>query len=101
MSTYLIVQANIKNREQYNQIIDEAIPIFTARNARILAASNDTKTLELEGSESFERTLVIEFGSETDLNNWYETIRKTGFLKRWLAAAGTHIVSYINGVERV
>ena len=99
MSVYLIVQTNIKDRESYDELINEAIPIFSACNAKMLAANNDTKFLEQEGGIKYERTLIVRFESQEGLDNWYETIKHVGFLKRWRSASETYLVSYINEVD--
>ena len=67
MSVYMIIDATVKDTEKYRQYIEQVFPIVTRFGGRYHVRGENIRAL---GSWKPERIIVIEFPSESHVNNW-------------------------------
>ena len=85
MSHYFIANIKINDEDEYKKYLDEADEVFSKYNGKYLAVDN--KPLILEGNWKYSRTVLIQFTSLEDFNNWYQSEEYQKILKHRLAAA--------------
>ena len=71
MSYYFIAQIRIKDEIEYQKYIDKAGDIFKKYNGTYLSVDNEP--VILEGKWDYTRTVLIEFNSKIDFENWYNS----------------------------
>ena len=71
MSYYFIAQIKIKDNTNYQRYIDKAPEIFSKYNGTYLAADDNPQILE--GNWKYTRSVLIEFKSKKDFNQWYHS----------------------------
>ena len=71
MTTYLIAQIDIHDRDRYSEYEAGFAEIFSQYGGRMLSVEEDPETLE--GNWSFTRTVLIEFPSKDIATAWYES----------------------------
>ncbi len=67
MSVYMIIDSKVKDNEKYQQYIEQVMPIVTRFGGRYCVRGENIKAL---GSWKPERIIVIEFPSETHIQDW-------------------------------
>ena len=67
MSVYMIIDSKIKNSDKYNQYIEKLLPIVEKFDGRYLVRGENIRSL---GTWKPERIIVIEFPSESHIQNW-------------------------------
>ena len=72
MSYYFIAQIKIKDNTNYQRYIDKAPEIFSKYNGTYLAADDNPQILE--GNWKYTRSVLIEFKSKKDFNQWYHSV---------------------------
>jgi uncharacterized protein (DUF1330 family) len=85
MSCYFIAQIKIIDDKEYQKYLEQASGIFKKYNGKYLSVDNNP--LVLEGHWDYTRTVLIEFGSTEDFNNWYKSDDYQNILKHRLNAA--------------
>ncbi|HJN92044.1 MAG TPA: DUF1330 domain-containing protein [Dehalococcoidia bacterium] len=96
MSTYLIANLNIHDRDRYSRYEAGFMDIFTQSNGKILAVDENQEVLE--GDYDCTRTVLIEFPSYDAAKAWYESEAYQELAAhRWAASDGSAIV--IQGLE--
>ena len=85
MSHYFIANIKINDEDEYKKYLDKADEVFSKYNGKYLAVDN--KPMILEGNWKYSRTVLIQFTSLEDFNNWYQSEEYQKILKHRLAAA--------------
>ncbi len=85
MSHFFIAQIRINDEIEYQKYIDKAGEIFRKFKGKYLAVDNNPKLLE--GNWHYTRTVIIEFKSKRDFNEWYHSNDYQFILKHRLKAA--------------
>ena len=68
---YFVANIKIDDEFEYQKYIDKVDEVFAKYNGNYLAVDNNPKILE--GVWNYSRTVIIEFKSELDFNNWYNS----------------------------
>ena len=71
MSSYVIAQVNITNKEQYEQYKIKASPLVKKFRGKFLVRGG--KFEKLLGNWDYERTVIIEFPSYEQALKWYNS----------------------------
>ena len=71
MTVYLIAQIQIEDQEEYQKYLDGFFEIFDQFNGSFIASNPQTEVLE--GEWAYPRTAVMQFPSEEDARNWYQS----------------------------
>ncbi len=71
MSVFFVGQININDSEKYAEYLRRYDAVFDRYKGTVVAVDDSVSVLE--GKWPFERTVIIEFPSEQDLRNWYES----------------------------
>lgn len=71
MSYYFVAQIRIKDEIEYQKYIDKAGDIFKKYNGTYLCVDNEP--VILEGKWDYTRTVLIEFNSKKDFEDWYNS----------------------------
>jgi uncharacterized protein (DUF1330 family) len=71
VSSYFLAQINIKDPVEYNRYLEGFDRVFEKYNGKVLAVDENVKVLE--GQWPFGRTVLIQFPSEMELLNWYNS----------------------------
>ena len=85
MPYYFIAQIKITDPVEYQKYLDSAGEVFSKYKGMYLAVDNNP--LVLEGSWDYTRTVIIQFESKTDFENWYNSKEYQNILKHRLAGA--------------
>ena len=67
MSFYIIIQSTIKDRQKYNQYIEQVSPIIEKYGGRYHVRGEKIRSL---GNWKPERMIVIEFQNEEQIRKW-------------------------------
>ena len=67
MSVYMIIDSRVKDNEKYRQYIEQVSPIVTLFGGRYHVRGENIRTF---GSWKPERIIVIEFPSESHVQDW-------------------------------
>jgi len=71
MACYLIAQINIHDEQGYARYLEGTAAVLDRFSGRLIAV--DEHITLLEGEWPFGRTVLIEFPSMADLENWYHS----------------------------
>jgi uncharacterized protein (DUF1330 family) len=85
MIYYFIAQIRIQDEEEYQKYIDKAGDVFKIYNGTYLAV--DKSPVVLEGNWDYTRTVLIQFESKKDFDDWYTSDAYQEILKYRLKAA--------------
>ena len=85
MSYYFVAQIRIKDEIDYQKYIDKAGTIFKKYNGTYLSVDNEP--IVLEGKWDYTRTVLIEFKSKKDFEDWYNSDEYKEILALRLKAA--------------
>ncbi len=96
MSYYFVAQIRIENEIEYQKYIDKAGDVFKKYNGKYLSVDNNPKVLE--GNWDYTRTVLIEFKSKDDFEEWYISSDYQKILKHRLKAADCDTI-LIKGLE--
>ena len=95
MSTYLIANLTINDRDRYTQYEDAFMAVFETYNGKILAVDENQEVLE--GDYDRTRTVLIEFPSNEEAMAWYESEAYQAIAQhRW--ASSDAVVIMIEGM---
>jgi uncharacterized protein (DUF1330 family) len=67
MSVYMLIDSKVKDRERYQQYIDQVFPIVTKYGGRYHVRGENIRAF---GAWKPERIIVIEFPSEDHVRRW-------------------------------
>jgi uncharacterized protein (DUF1330 family) len=89
MSTYVIANLEIHDRETYGQYEAGFIEIFAKYQGKLLAVDEAQRVLE--GGEAPTRTVVLEFPSDLEARRWYDSAEYQELMKHRVAASSGDI----------
>ena len=90
MSIYLIAQLQIHDRERYSKYSGGFMEIFERYGGTILAV--DESVEPLEGEWDFTRTVLLEFPSEAQARQWYQSPEYQALAQHRFASADANVV---------
>lgn len=90
MSVYLVAQLKIHDRARYNQYVSGFMEIFVKYSGRVLAV--DEAPQSLEGDRNYTRMVLLEFPSEKQAREWFESDEYQRLAQHRHAAADADIV---------
>ena len=90
MAYYFIAQIKIHDEQEYQKYIDKAGSIFKKYKGAYLAVDNDPGVLE--GTWDYTRTVLIQFESKRDFEDWYNSNEYQEILAHRLRAANCDTV---------
>lgn len=82
---YFIAHIEIHNKEEYQKYLDKADDVFKKYKGKYLAVDNLPKLLE--GNFNYSRTVIIQFESKADFDDWYYSPDYQEILKHRLKGA--------------
>lgn len=82
---YFVANIKIEDEEEYQKYIDKVDTVFEKYKGTYLAVDNNPKIVE--GNWKYSRAVIIEFKSESDFDNWYNSKDYQEILKFRLTAA--------------
>jgi uncharacterized protein (DUF1330 family) len=96
MTTYLVAQLNIHDRERYAEYGAGFMNILTKYHGKVLGVDEDTQTLE--GDWDFTRTVLLAFPSEAEAKSWYHSQEYQQLAQHRFAASAGNVVM-MKGLE--
>ena len=87
MSFYFVANINIEDQLEYEKYVNEVDKVFSKFNGKYLVV--DDKPKILEGNWDYSRVVIIEFETETDFNNWYNSKEYQEILKYRLVSSSS------------
>ena len=85
MSYYFVTNIKIKDQLEYQKYINCADEVFAKFKGKYLAV--DDKPKIVEGKWDYSRVVVIEFATEKDFNDWYNSKEYQEILKHRMNAS--------------
>ena len=85
MSYYFVVNIKINDQLEYQKYINKADEVFSKFNGRYVVVDDNPKILE--GNWDYSRVVIIEFETETDFDNWYNSTEYQEILKYRIRAS--------------
>ena len=85
MSFYFVANINIEDQLEYEKYVNEVDKVFSKFDGKYLVV--DDKPKILEGNWDYSRVVIIEFETETDFNNWYNSKEYQEILKYRITAS--------------
>lgn len=85
MKYYFVAQIRIHDEKEYSKYLDKVDEVFEKFNGRYLAV--DTEPVRLEGSWKYTKSVIIEFDSRKDFDDWYFSKEYQAILKHRLDAS--------------
>ncbi len=71
MSTYIIFQNQVTDRETMAEYIPKAMELIYASGGEVIVFEEESTILE--GPEDFPRTIVLRFNSRQEAESWYNS----------------------------
>ena len=93
MSFYFVANINIEDQLEYEKYVNEVDKVFSKFNGKYLVV--DDKPKILEGNWDYSRVVIIEFETETDFNNWYNSKEYQEILKYRLVSSSSDSILVI------
>ena len=87
MSFYFVANINIEDQLEYEKYVNKVDKVFSKFNGKYLVV--DDKPKILEGNWDYSRVVIIEFETETDFNNWYNSKEYQEILKYRLVSSSS------------
>ena len=78
MKVYFVVCAKMKDTVEYKKYLEKCDEVFAKYNGRYLAVDENFKVIE--GKNDSSRIILIEFESESDFNEWYNSKEYQGIV---------------------
>lgn len=85
MKYYFVAQIKIHNQEEYQKYLDRANEVFSGYRGRYLAVDNSP--VQIEGKWDYTKSVIIEFQSKKDFEDWYYSNEYQEILKHRLGAS--------------
>lgn len=85
MPYYFVANIRIHDPKEYQLYINEVEQVFSKFKGKYLAVDNDPQLLE--GHRDYTRSVIIEFNSKADFDDWYNYDDYQRILKHRLKAA--------------
>lgn len=82
---YFVANIKIKNYQEYQKYVALVDEVFSKFNGKYIAIDDEPQVLE--GAWKYTRAVIIEFGSKSDFEQWYNSESYQKILKHRLAAA--------------
>jgi uncharacterized protein (DUF1330 family) len=96
MKYYFVAQIRINDPEEYEKYLDKFDDIFSRFKGEFLAI--DESPALLEGNWDYTKSVLIEFSSKKDFEDWYYSDDYQKILKQRLKAADCDTI-LVGGVE--
>jgi uncharacterized protein (DUF1330 family) len=96
MSCYVIAQIKINDSKEYQKYLDGSETVFSRYRGKYLAV--DEAPLVLEGHWNYDRTVVIQFESRRDFEDWYTSEEYQRILRHRLRGAECDTI-LVQGME--
>ncbi len=90
MNYYFIALIRINDPIEYKKYLDKTGEVFKKYNGKYIVLDDDP--IILEGTWDYTRTVIIEFGSKNDFDNWYNSPEYQEILKYRLNASTSNAV---------
>ncbi len=84
---YFVASIKIEDYTEYKKYIEKVDEVFSKFNGKYLVV--DDKPKILEGNWDYSRVVIIEFETETDFNNWYNSKEYQEILKYRLVSSSS------------
>jgi uncharacterized protein (DUF1330 family) len=92
MSTYFVVNCSITDMDLLNEYMQGAGASVNLVPLKVLAADNESETVE--GTPSGSRTVILEFENKDDFRTWYHSAEYQGVIgKRHAATEGFSLLA--------
>ena len=85
MSCYFVANIKIHDNEEYQKYVDNVDEVFSKYKGKYLAVDDYPEIIE--GTWKYTRAVIIEFETESDFNNWYNSKNYQDILKHRLNGA--------------
>lgn len=85
MSYYFSAQIKINDKDEYQNYIEKVDEVFSKFNGKYLAV--DDNPVIMEGKWNYSRSVLIEFPTKKDFENWYNSKEYQSILKHRLNGA--------------
>jgi len=85
MSYYFVANIKINDQLEYQKYIDKVDEVFSKYNGKYLAVDDNPKIIE--GKWDYSRAVIIEFNTEQEFNNWYNSNDYQDILKHRINAS--------------
>ena len=85
MSYYFVAQIRVHDLETYQKYLDKVDEVFTKYRGKYLSV--DADPVILEGEWNYSRSVLIQFESKEDFENWYHSSDYQEILKFRLRSA--------------
>jgi uncharacterized protein (DUF1330 family) len=85
MAYFFLAQIKINDEKEYQKYLDESDRVFSKYKGKYIAVENSP--VILEGHWNYNRTVLIEFETKSDFENWYYSEEYQYILKYRLKAA--------------
>ena len=90
MPYYFSAQINIHDENEYQKYIAQVDEVFSKFSGKYLAVDNNPQVLE--GQWNYSRSVLIEFPSKEDFENWYYSEEYQKILKHRLSGANCNTI---------
>jgi uncharacterized protein (DUF1330 family) len=90
MSIYFIAQIDIHDRDRYNEYGNGFMEIFNKYKGKLLVVDEDVKILE--GNWPGNRTVMLQFETEEDAMDWYNSAEYQALMKHRIAASDGNLI---------
>jgi uncharacterized protein (DUF1330 family) len=85
MSYYFLANIEITDKKEYERYINHVDEVFSKFNGKYLAVDDNPQIIE--GSWNYTRSVLIEFQTKKDFNDWYNSKEYQKILKNRLNSA--------------
>jgi uncharacterized protein (DUF1330 family) len=85
MKYYFVASIKINNPDEYKNYVKKVNEVFSKYNGKYLALDDNPQLLE--GAWNYTRSVIIEFNSKSDFDDWYNSEDYQEILKYRLKAA--------------
>lgn len=96
MTHYFAAQIRIHDKDEYEKYLENFDEIFSKYKGKYLAI--DESPIVLEGNWNYTKTVLVEFKSKSDFEDWYFSDGYQSILKHRLAASHCDTI-LIEGLE--
>ena len=85
MSYYFVTNIKIKDKLEYQKYVNLVDDVFSKFKGKYLAVDDNPKIVE--GNWEYSRVVIIEFATEKDFSDWYNSKEYQEILKHRMSAS--------------
>ena len=85
MKYYFVANIKIQDQKEYQKYLEKADAVFSKYNGKYIAV--DSSPLRIEGKWDYSKSVIIEFKTKKDFEDWYFSEEYQKILKFRLNAA--------------